>query len=92
MKGENMVESESKDIPRFESLDKLVEFFDDHDLGEYWDNMPESHFEVDIKRKVYLFALDSEVADRLKEIAISKQTSTEELINTWLREKIQEQM
>jgi hypothetical protein len=92
MKGKNMVESKSKNIPRFESLDKLVEFFDENDLGEYWDNMPESHFEVDIKRKVHLFALDSEIADRLKEIATSKHTSTEELINTWLREKIQEQM
>jgi len=36
------------------SLDELVEFFDTHDLGEYWDQMPEAHFEVDIKTKTYI--------------------------------------
>ena len=86
-----MVESERKNMPGFESLDKLVEFFDSHDLGEYWDEMPEAHFEVDLKRKVHLFALDSEIADKLTEIATSLHTSPEALINTWLKEKIQEQ-
>lgn len=38
-------------MPHFASLDELVEFFDTHDLGEYWDQMPEAHFEVDIKRR-----------------------------------------
>ena len=76
----------------FESLDELVEFFDTHDLGEYWDKMPETHFEVDIKRKVYLFALDSEIADKLTEIATLRHTSPEALVNAWLKEKIQEQM
>ncbi|MGQ9630092.1 MAG: hypothetical protein ACUVXI_07215 [bacterium] len=45
----------AKNLPHFGSLDELVEFFDSHDLGEYWDQMPEVDFEVDIK----LSALDS---------------------------------
>jgi len=78
-------------MSHFESLDQLVELFDTHDLGEYWDEMPEARFEVDIKRKVRLFALDREIADKLAEIATSRHTSPEALINTWLKEKIQEQ-
>lgn len=69
------------------SLDQLVEFFDSHDLGEYLDQMPEANFEVDIKRKV-LIALDAELADKLSEIARSRQTSPEALINAWVREKV----
>ena len=76
---------------RFDSLDDLVEFFDSHDLGEYWDQMPEAKFEVDMKRKAYLFAVDAELANRLMEIAKARHTSSEALINTWLREKILEQ-
>ena len=86
------MENRSKKLPRSMSLDELVEFFDTHDLGEYWDEMPEARFDVDIKRRVHLFTLDSELADRLGEIARLKHTSSEALIDAWLREKIQEQI
>ena len=45
-------------------FDELVKFFDIHYLGEYWTEMPEAHFEVDIKRKTHLFALDPELANK----------------------------
>jgi hypothetical protein len=83
-----MAESKPKSVPQFASLNELVEFFDTHDLGEYWDQMPEAHFEVAIKRRTHLFALDEELADKLTEIALSKQVPSAVLINSWLREKI----
>lgn len=83
-----MAESKTESMPHFASLDALVEFFDTHDLGEYWDQMPEAHFEVDIKRRTHLFALDRNLADRLTEIALSRQVPSVVLINSWLREKI----
>jgi hypothetical protein len=87
----NMTKSKSKSLPRFRSLDKLVEFFETNDLGEYWDKMPEAHFEVDIKRRKHLVAIDAKLANKLTEIARSKEISSEKLINSWLREKILEQ-
>ncbi len=87
-----MTKSKSKNLPRFGSLDELVNFFDTHDLGEYWSEMPDAHFEVDIKRKTHLFAIDTELANKLTEIAKNREISSEALINTWLKEKIQEQM
>ena len=83
-----MVESKPDTMPRFVSLDELVEFFDTRDLGEYWDQMPEAHFEVDIKRRTHIFALDEDLADRLTKIALSEQVPSVVLINSWLREKI----
>jgi hypothetical protein len=85
-----MAKSKPKTRPHFRSLDELVKFFDTHDLGEYWDEMPEVHFEVDIKRRTHLFALDAELADKLTEIAKSRQMSSDSLLNAWLKEKIQE--
>jgi len=83
-----MAESELKSIPHFASPDELVEFFDTYDLGEYWEQMPEAHFEVDIKRRTHLFALDEELADKLTEIALSRQVPSAVLINSWLRENL----
>jgi len=87
-----MAKSRQRNLPHFGSLDELVKFFDTHDLGEYWDEMPEAHFEVDIKVRKHLFALDAELAVKLTEIAKSKQISSETLINAWLKEKIQKQI
>lgn len=85
-----MGKNKPKSLPHFKSLDELVEFFDTQDLGEYWNEMPEANFEVNIKRQAHFFAIDTELADKLTEIARSKQTSSEQLINSWLREKILE--
>jgi len=83
-----MARNKAKQMPKFGSLDELVKFFDTHDLGEYWDQMPEAHFDVDIKKSTHLFAIDQELADKLTQIAKAKKISSEELINSWVREKI----
>jgi len=87
-----MEKGKSKTLPKFKSLDELVDFFDTHDLGDYWDDLPEAHFDVDIKSRKHLFTLDDDLANRLTEIARSKQVSSETLVNNWLKEKIFEQM
>ena len=86
-----MTKSKSEKLPRFGSLDEFVKFFETHDLGEYWAEMPEAHFEVDIKRKTHLFAIDTGLANKLTEIAKNRETSSATLINAWLKEKIREQ-
>lgn len=86
-----MKKSENKVLPHFSSLDELVCFFDSHDMGEFYEQMPEAEFEVDIKRRQYLFAIDAEVARKLTEIAKSKKITSEALANAWLIEKIKEQ-
>ena len=86
-----MKKNKAKNIPSFRSHNDLIEFFDSHDLGEYLEDMPEVHFEVDIKRRVHLFALDEKIADKLFQIAKHKRITSEALINAWMKEKIQDQ-
>lgn len=73
------------------SLDDLIEFFDTNDLGEYWDQLPEAHFDVNIQKRIHLIAIDTAVANRVAAIARSKRTSSSKLINSWLKEKIREE-
>lgn len=86
-----MAKSKSRPMPKFTSLDKLVEFFDTHDMGEYWNDMPEVHFDIDIKRRTHLFALDDDLAQSVTAIARAKRIPSKTLINEWLREKVLEQ-
>jgi len=83
-----MAKSKSKAIPKSKSLDQLVEFFDTHDLGDYWDKMPKAHFDIAIKKRTHVFTLDEDIAERVDAIAKEKNVPSERLINTWLKEKV----
>ncbi len=76
-------------IPQhFKSIEEAAEFWDSHDLSDYWDLTREAEFEVDIQRRVFLTALEPELAKRLTDCARKQGVSTETLINVWLSEKL----
>jgi hypothetical protein len=75
-------------LPSLASLDELVKYFDTRDMGEYEDDLPVAHFDVDLRRKTHLVAIDEETNNRLTEIAKQEHTPAESLVNSWLKEKI----
>ena len=74
----------------FQSVADAGEFWDSHDLTDYWGCTREASFEVDIQRRVFLTALEPGLARKLTECARKQGVSTETLINVWLTEKITE--
>lgn len=85
-----MAKSKTKTLPEFDSMGELVDFFETHDMGDYWEQMPEADFEIKIKRKKHLIALEDDVVAKVARIAKAKKISSEALINTWLKEKLQQ--
>lgn len=85
-----MAKSKAKTLPEFDSTAELVDFFETHDLGDYWEQMPEADFEIKIKRRKHLIALEEDVVAKVTRIAKAKKVSSEALINTWLKEKLQQ--
>ena len=83
-----MVKNRSKTLTRSKSIKQLVDFFETHDMGDYWEQMPEAHFDVNIKKRKHLVALEEDIIGKLTEIAKAKKVSSESLINTWLKDKI----
>ncbi len=75
-------------LPKRESLSGIVRFFDTHDLGDYLDQLPEVEFDINIKSKKPLIALDQEIIPKLNKIAKSRKIPAEQLVNNWLREKL----
>ena len=83
-----MEKNKGKTLPRSRSLNELVDFFETHDMGDYWEHMPEAYFDVNIRKRTHLVALEEDIFDKLTEIAKTKKISSESLINTWLKDKI----
>ena len=78
-------------IPQhFQSIAEAAEFWDSHDLTDYWDLTREASFEVDIQRRVFLTAPEPGLAKKLTECARKQGVSTETVINIWLTEKVAE--
>ena len=57
-------------------------------MGEYEGDLPEAHFDIDLRNKTHLVAIDEETNNRLTEIAEKEQTPAESLVNSWLKEKL----
>ena len=87
-----MAKDKTKKLPEFKSLDDLVDFFDSKDLGDFWEELPEAKFDVNIKNKKHLFTLEDDVAKKLTRIAKTKQISSQSLINQWIKESIRKQV
>jgi hypothetical protein len=78
-------------MPKFDSLDELITLFENLEMCEYWDQMTETHFDIDIKRRTHIFSLDQDLTETLTKIAREKRIPSGTLINYWLREKVVEQ-
>lgn len=76
-------------IPQhFKSIEEAAEFWDTHDLADYWDMTRKADFEVDIQRRLFLTALEPELAKKLAACAHRQGVQTETSINVWLTEKL----
>ena len=83
-----MAENNEKKLPKFESLDNLTDFFDENDMGDYLDGMPEVQFDVQLKQKKHFVAVDEEIAEKLSEISKAEHVPSGSIVNSWLREKL----
>ena len=75
---------------QFTTIEEAAEFWDTHDLTDYWDLTEDVDFVVNLQQSRYLVALAPELAKQIATQAYKRGLSTETLINIWLTEKLQE--
>jgi hypothetical protein len=76
-------------IPKsFRTLEQAGEFWDAHDLGDYWDQTEEVAMSFRLKRKRHLFSIEPALARALHAAAKSRGVSPETMANKWLREML----
>ena len=47
-----MAGTKNKRLPSFGSVDEFVAFFESHDMGDYWDQLPRAEIEVSLTKVV----------------------------------------
>ncbi|MEW6666603.1 MAG: CopG family antitoxin [Thermodesulfobacteriota bacterium] len=72
----------------FGSVEEAAEFWDEHDSMDYGDMLEEVSFQVDVKRRVHLVPVASNILASLREKARVQGVSTETLVNLLLQEHI----
>ncbi len=70
------------------SYEEMGEFWDTHDLSDYWDQTEPADFVVDIKSDAVYYRLDRALAHDIRELARQHGVSSETLLNLWVQEKL----
>ena len=83
-----MERNKRKKIPEFKSVEEFQDFWDKHDLTEFWDKLKEVSIKVDLRTSKNLVTIDPEILMKIRKTAAQKGLKTESLINIWLQEKI----
>ena len=78
-------------ISKARSYKEIGEFWDTHDLADYWEQTRPVEFELDIQSEVTYYPLDSTLSAGVCSIARQRGVSPETLLNLWVQEKLQEQ-
>ena len=78
-------------LSKARSYREIGEFWDTHDLADFWDRTKPAKFEVDIQSEVTYYALDSKLSKKVRSIAKKRGVSPDTLLNLWVQEKLQEQ-
>ena len=81
----------SSSISKAKRYKEIGEFWDTHNLSDYWSQTELAEFEVDIQSEVTYFAVDSELSVKIQAVAKRRGVSPDTLLNIWLQEKLQQQ-
>ena len=78
-------------ISKAQSYREMGEFWDSHDLADYWDQTEPVEFEVEIESEATYFPVETTLSAKLVSIAKQRGGSPETLLNLWVQEKVREE-
>ena len=84
-----MKRNKKESLPkRFNSIDEAAEFWDTHDLSDYWKYTKPIKAQIKIKASPRYLLVEEHIAQALARIAKKKKIPAEVIANLWLREKV----
>ncbi|UCH95124.1 MAG: hypothetical protein JSV88_33425 [Candidatus Aminicenantes bacterium] len=83
--------TKDKRIPDFKSYEEMAEFWDTHDLVDYWEQTEPAEFEISPQaRRRYLVSVDRNLLLRIQKMAQIRGITTESLVNIFLEQHVHE--
>jgi len=75
----------------FKTIMEASDFWDTHDITDYWDDTKEVKFKVSLKKEPKYIALEESIAKKAFNVAKKKHVSIETLVNLWIKEKLKKE-
>ena len=75
-------------ISQGRSYQEIGEYWDDHDLGEVWEETEPAGFVLSGHAKTTYYPVESTLSQKLHAAAQQRGVSAQTLLNLWLQEKV----
>jgi hypothetical protein len=70
---------------------EIGEFWDEHDLGDFWTRTKKINFDVVLEPEVTYYPVEKELSERIQSMARETGIPSGTLVNLWLEQRIKQQ-
>jgi CopG antitoxin of type II toxin-antitoxin system len=77
-------------ISKARSYAEIGEFWDEHDLDDFWQKTRNVKFDVVLEPEATYYPIAKDLADKIQSEARKQGVSSDALVNLWLEQKIKE--
>jgi hypothetical protein len=78
-------------ISRGRSYAEIGEFWDEHDLSDFWKKTKTIKFDVVLEPEATYYPIEKDLSEKIQLVARKQGVSSDTLVNLWLEQKIKEQ-
>ena len=79
-------------VSQSQSDQEIGDYWDDHDLGEVWEQTENADFVVSGQAKTTYYAIENTLSQKLHAAAQQRGVSAQTLLNLWLQEKVAQEL
>jgi CopG antitoxin of type II toxin-antitoxin system len=84
-------EKNKSSISRASSYAEIEEFWDKHDLSDFWNKTRKVKLEVFLEPEATYYPIEKDLSEKIQSEARKQGVSSDTLVNLWLEQKIKEQ-
>jgi len=78
-------------ISKASSYAEIGEFWDEHDLGDFWKKTTKVRFDVVLEPEATYYPVERNLSEKIQTVARKQGVSSGTLVNLWLEQKMKEQ-
>ena len=78
-------------VSKARSYAEIGEFWDEHDLNDYWGKTRRVKFDVVAEPEATYYPIEKDLSEKIQSMAKKQGVSSDTLVNLWLEQKVKEQ-
>jgi len=83
------IHSRKSSVSKARSYADMGDFWDEHDLSDYWDKTRSVRADADLESEESLYRIEKGLSEIIRRAAKERGVSPHTLVNLWLQEKVQ---